>query len=390
MSYQAVKEYLAVIQDGYKKSPKAEKSRILTEASRITGLSRKHVVRMLALPQLKLLRKKASGRPKKYPLKELIPHIQFLWNQMERISARRMKAAYSDWIHLYSNPEFTVEIKIMLDLMSVSTLERILRAIRGAEKVTKGLSATRCPARFMKNKIPLNTFDQKIDKPGFMQSDTVAHCGNTTAGQYISSVTLTDIYSAWTENRAIFTKNGNEVRKCFTRLRTELPFEIAAINTDSGSEFLNTPVLQFMNEGGKRITFTRSRPYQKNDNCYVEQKNFTHVRELFGYERFEDQELVEMMNEIYRDYWNPLQNFFIPTFKLKEKMRVGSKIVKKYGPPETPYTRLINSSHLSQEQKDRLKEQKKNLNPFTLKTEMEARLEVFFERVRRLKIREAA
>lgn len=392
MSYQAVKEYLAVIQEGYKKSPKHEKTRILTEASRITGLSRKHVVRMLGLPPLKLLRRKSSGRPKKYPFKDLLPHIQFLWNQMERISASRMKEAYSDWLHLYQNPEFTQAIRFMIDQMSVSTLERILRQIRGAEKVTKGLSTTRCPARFMKNKIPLNTFDQKIDRPGFMQSDTVAHCGNTTAGQYISSVTLTDIYSAWTEIRAIFTKQGHEVRKCFTALRTEIVFEILAINTDSGSEFLNSPVLQFINgrDGQKKIAFTRSRPYQKNDNCYVEQKNFTHVRELFGYERFEDEELIELMNEIYRDYWNPLQNFFIPTFKLKEKMRVGSKIVKKYGRPETPYNRLINSSQLTNEQKEKLKEQKKALNPFTLKTEMEAKLETFFERVRRLKAGKAA
>ncbi len=390
MSYQAVKEYLAVIQDGYKKSPKHEKTRILTEASRITGLSRKHVVRMLSLPPLKLLRKKSSGRPKKYPVKDLLPHIQFLWNQMERISARRMKEAYSDWLHLYLNPEFTQPLRFMVDQMSISTLERILRQIRGNEKISKGLSTTKCPARFMKNKIPLNTFDQKIEKPGFMQSDTVAHCGNTTAGQYISSVTLTDIYSAWTENRAIYTKQGHEVRKCFSALRTEIPFEILAINTDSGSEFLNTPVLNFMNEGERKIIFTRSRPYQKNDNCYVEQKNFTHVRELFGYERFEDKELVDLMNEIYRDYWNPLQNFFIPTFKLKEKMRIGSKIVKKYGRPETPYNRLMNSSHLTSEQKEKLKTQKKALNPFVLKTEMEAKLEIFFERVRRLKVGKAA
>ena len=142
--------------------------------------------------------------------------------------------------------------------------------------------------------------------------------------------------------------------------------------------------------GRKPITFTRSRPYKKNDNCYVEQKNFTHVRELFGYERMEDPELVKLMNEIYRDFWNPLQNFFIPTFKLESKTRVGARIVKKYGRPKTPYDRLMNSEHVSVERKERLKNMKKKLNPFQLKTEMESRLKIFFELLRKSKAREVA
>jgi hypothetical protein len=203
---------------------------------------------------------------------------------------------------------------------------------------------------------------------------------------------MTDIASTWTENRAIFTKSGHEVRKCFTKLERDLPFTLWAVNTDSGSEFLNNPVLNFMQDdkGNPRIQFTRSRPYQKNDNCYVEQKNYTHVRELFGYERYEDPELIELMNEIYKEYWNPLQNFFIPNFKLKEKMRVGSKIVKKYDRPQTPYTRLMISPYLTKEQKDALQARKKKLNPFTLKSDMEEKLQIFFERVRRFKAGKAA
>ncbi|NOT80203.1 MAG: hypothetical protein HOP07_14510 [Bacteriovoracaceae bacterium] len=129
----------------------------------------------------------------------------------------------------------------------------------------------------------------------------------------------------------------------------------------------------------KKIKFTRSRPYKKNDNCYVEQKNFTHVRELFGYQRFEKKELVELMNEIYVDYWNPLQNFFLPTFKLKEKIRIGARIKKVYDKPITPYQRLMESSSLSEEQKIKLSEEKRILNPFELKKGLEEKLTNFFK-----------
>jgi hypothetical protein len=395
MSYQAIKEYLVAIVERYEKANKSEKSKMLTEAVAVTKLSRKHLIRVLNQSKEVISQKKPSGRKKKYDPEKLNPHLQFLWIQMERISARRMKAAFVDWLPFYREPAFTPQLRLWLEQMSASTLERFLRGIRASLAATHGLSTTPTggpPSRYMKNKVPLNTFDAKIDRPGFMQSDTVAHCGTSVAGQYLNTITLTDIDSTWTENRAIFSKKAHEVRKQFAELDQSLPFELLAVNVDNGSEFLNTPVLEFMRRdyGKKPITFTRSRPYKKNDNCYVEQKNFTHVRELFGYERMEDPSLVELMNEIYRDYWNPLQNFFIPTFKLESKIRIGARIVKKFGRPKTPYDRLMQSEHLSEERKERLKNMKKELNPFQLKTEMEAKLKIFFELLRKSKIREAS
>lgn len=166
--------------------------------------------------------------------------------------------------------------------------------------------------------------DSKIDRPGFTRADTVAHCGMSAAGKFLSTLTLTHIASTWTENRAIAGKTGIKVRDSFIDLRKSLPFELLAINTDSGSEFLNNHVIHFMDSWyhKKQITFTRSRPYHQNDNAYVEQKNYTSLRQLFGYkERLEEEGLVELMNEIYVHYWNPLHNFFLPTQKLKEKTR---------------------------------------------------------------------
>jgi len=391
MSYQSIREYLAAISDDYKKVRKAGKTKILSEACRITGLTRKHLVRTLLEPKEKLLKRKASGRPRRYGASLLLPHVGFLWNQMERISAGRMKAALPDWLPHYAHPDFTFEVRVLLLQMSGSTLERLLKSIRANTQIKKGLSAT-CPARFMKNRVPLNTHDAKIEKPGFFQADTVAHCGTTTAGSYLNSVTLTDIDSTWTENRAMHSKRGAEVRKVLFDIQVSLDFDVLAINTDSGSEFLNHPVLQFMQPdyGRKQIVFTRSRPYRKNDNCYVEQKNYTHVRELFGYERFEDPRLVPIMNDIYKTCWNPLQNFFLPTFKLKEKIRIGARIVKKFDRPQTPYDRLINSAHLTEEQKRKLRERKAELNPFHLKANLEAKLKIFFDELRKSKTREVA
>ena len=174
----------------------------------------------------------------------------------------------------------------------------------------------------MKNKVPINTLDSRVTRPGYTQADTVAHCGDRLIGEFMNSITITDIYSTWTENRALFTKKALEVRRCFSDIQRHLPFKLIAINTDSGSEFLNKPVFnQFKNN---KVIFTRSRPYKKNDNCYVEQKNYTHVRELFHYYRIENKELKSIMNDIYINCWNPYQNYFMPSFKLKKKTRIGA------------------------------------------------------------------
>lgn len=385
MSYQAVVEYLIAIQGQYQASSRAEKSALLDHAQLVTGRSRKQLIRRLALGQEKLSQKPKSGRPNRFDKEALKPHIYYLWEQMERVSAKRMKAAFKDWLRFYD--DCPAHLKMQLQSMSATTLERYLSEARKAW-APKGLSTT-SPARYMKNKIPIGTLDREIKEPGNLQADTVAHCGTRVMGPFISSLTVTDIWSAWTENHALFTKKQYEVHDGFKAIEKRLPFSIKAINTDSGTEFLNSTMWRYTGYGS-RIKFTRSRPYKKNDNCYVEQKNFTHVRELFGYERFEDPELVELMNEIYQDYWSPLQNFFLPTFKLKEKVRVGAKIKKKYETPKTPYQRLMESNALTNVQKQELQTTKLSLNPFILQHGLERKLKEFFDIVRRKTIREVS
>lgn len=379
MSYSSIIEYLASLSKHYFVATKSEKSKLLSHASKVTGLHRKSIIRKLSIVKKNIINgKKNCGAKKKYPL-SLMVHIKHLWVSMERITPKRMKVGYSDWLPFYNENNVDNNIKYLLNKMSASTLARFIKKIKKEDLGDeKGICST-SPARYMKNKVPINTLDSKIYKAGYMQADTVAHCGDNLKGNFINSITATDIFSTWTVNRALYTKKAHEVRNALMSIKVDLPFDLKAVNTDSGSEFLNNPVYNMFTD--LKINFTRSRPYKKNDNCYVEQKNFTHTRELFGYQRYEDFELKNLMNDIYVNYWNPLQNFFLPTFKLKEKIRIGAKIKKVYDDPKTPFNRLLDSECLSNEQKNKLIQRKKILNPFKLKKELEIKLKAFFKRV---------
>lgn len=186
------------------------------------------------------------------------------------------------------------------------------------------------------------------------------------SGKFAWSLTFTDVYSGWTENRATYGKDSDEVLSAIMDIQFKLPFPVLSFNTDNGTEFLNRNLYMHFSED-KLIELTRSRPYKKNDNCHVEQKNWTHVRENLGYERYDLVEQVEIMNVIYKLYLNNLYNFFVPQLKLIEKVRMGSKIVKKYDQPKPPYQRLLESSYLTMGQKEELRRKYRLLNPIELR-----------------------
>jgi hypothetical protein len=206
----------------------------------------------------------------------------------------------------------------------------------------------------------------------------VAHCGDSLAGFFVNSLTMTDIFSCWTENRACWTKGQTPVQEQIKAIEKELPFSMTGFACDNGTEFLNYELLKYFRINREQpVEFTRRRPYKKNDNAHVEQKNWTHVRQLFGYERLEDREIVAMMNEIYQQYWNPLHNFFIPSVRLIEKTRIGGSIKKKYDEPKTPYQRLMESADVVQEAKDKLKARYQKLNPFALHEGLQTKIADF-------------
>lgn len=386
MSRQGLIEYVTGLLGIYKQASKSEKTKLLDQAQKISGKSRRTIQRYLAKTPDQLgtqIRINGRGRLPLYPIGPLLPHIRRLWKAMEMVSAERMVAALPIWLKSYEDPLCDEQIRMQLLKMSRCTLERMLRRIRQENLAKRGLPTTSSALRAFKAKIPISTLDTQVTKPGFTQADTVAHCGTTTAGQYINSLTLTDLFSGWTENRALPTKKAIEVRRAFVDIKKALPFKLIALNTDSGSEFINEEMLSLTNphpvfQTQDRIVLTRSRPYRKNDNCYVEQRNYTHVRQLFGYYRIQDPALVALMNEIYTQYWNPLHNFFLPSQKLIQKIRVGAKIVKKHDQPKTPADRLLASPHLSDQQREWIQNQQHSLNPFHLSSVLEEKLKLFF------------
>jgi len=342
----------------------------------VCGYARKHAIRILNAESP--LTPQKPGRKAIYG-PEVISHLQMLWIRMGEICSKKMIVALPFWLEHYKPERFPDELRKQLLCVSASTIDRMLKPMR---KNQKGLSGTKSSVRF-KNLVPIHNRDHKVTKPGYMQGDTVAHCGDNLIGAFGNSITLTDIHSTWTENRAAWTKESAKIVEQIADIEKNLPFELLGMNTDSGSEFINYQFAKYMREDRvQAVDFTRSRPYKKNDQAYVEQKNFTHVRQLFGYERIETQELVLLMNDIYTNYWNPLQNFFIPSTKLLTKVRVGARIKKTFEIPKTPYQRLLDSADMSEERKEALRERYKSLNPFDLRDGLEKKLKEFSERLK--------
>ena len=369
--------YLDSIRERYRKSTKKQKSVILTEFCLVTGYERKYALRIIwkhVEP-----RSQRSGPKRKYS-HSIIPHLVYFWNAMNRCCSKKIKAALPLWLPYYREP-LDERTKALLLSMSSATIDRRLKDFRAGK--IKGLSSTQ--SSFVKSKIPIKLLDADVTEPGYMESDTVAHCGSFLSGTFVYTLTITDLYSGWTENRAMLTKTSDQVVDQLRKVEPRLPFRMRGFASDNGTEFLNQDLHSYLRNRKEPVEFVRRRPYKKNDNAHVEQKNFTHVRSLFGYHRYEDAELVQMMNEIYQAYWNPLWNYFTPCMKLKAKTRIGSRIKKEYDKPKTPAQRLLEYPELSSAQASYLKDQLRARNPFWLKQQLDRKLKEFFELVEKKK-----
>lgn len=382
MSIRARREYLTAIWLRYRNSGRKEKTRILNEFVAVTGLARKHAIFRLAQPLEVISASRTGGAPRKYAREELLPFVRELWLAMEQIGAKRMKVALAVWLLFYENPDCTQAHRDDLLKMSASTLERILSMIRKQSRPVGYCGTTKGFYQFIMQRTPIQTKDFNIKGPGHIEGDTVHHCGSSVAGEYVHTVTHTDIFSGWTELRAAPNRGAEAVLRATADMEKSLPFPVLSADYDNGTEFLNFGMEQYWLNRPHPVNFVRSRPYRKNDQCYVEQKNFTHVRALFGYDRICGRQHAETMNRIYRELWGPLHNFFLPSQKLLTKVRVGAKYVKKYDLPQTPYQRLLASADLTKEAKAALELKYMGLNPFHLRQRLELELKTFFSELR--------
>lgn len=380
MSTGLKREYLRNIRMRYHRGSKKQRTLILDEFCEVCKITRKHAIRLLN-EDLSDLPKK-PGPERKYG-EDVDRHLRHLWEMMGRICSKKMHAAMPLWLPFYHDAN--THMKMLLTEISPATIDRHLDKFR--ETARKGLSST--SPSLIKNKIPIELLDHQIREPGFIEADTVAHCGTSLAGDFVNTLTMTDVFTGWTENRAMFKKESRTVIGAIRSIEKSLPFKIKGFASDNGNEFLNHDLHSYFFDRKNKVNFVRRRPYKKNDNAHVEQKNWTHVRELFGYDRFSKKKQIEMMNEIYRDLWNPLWNFFTPVMKLESKERVGGKIIKLHSPPKTPYERLRDSGTLDKIELDKLKDRFEKMNPFDIKKELEKQLKWFF-RIAEAGKREAA
>ncbi len=366
-------EYFNKVRDRYYRSSKKQKSVILDEICQNTDLERKHVIKMLARGHHQ--GPKASGRTQSYS-DASIYHLKKLWHLMGRICSKRMIAAFPIWLEFYEGKGFGPIVKDELLSMSSSTVDRYLRAYKAQFARNRRSATNSRGAKKFQAIVPLKLFEKKEITPGFVEADTVAHCGNSLSGKFAWSLTMTDVSTGWTNNRAFFGKGADETLSAIISIHDSLPYTLKSLNVDNGTEFLNRYFLEYFRRKNS-VKLTRSRPYRKNDNCHVEQKNFTHVREVFRYSRIDHEELIKYMNEIYRDYFNPLQNFFTPQIKMIEKSRVGSRYVRKYDQGKTPCHRLLESGVLSMKQKSDLEKVYNSLNPIELKRGLSKKISQF-------------
>jgi len=255
------------------------------------------------------------------------------------------------------------EVRKKLFEISPATIDRLLVKER-AKFQLKGRSTTK-PGTLLKNQIPIRTFsDWDEKKPGFVEIDLVSHDGGNAKGDFIQTLDVVDVLTGWTETKAVKNKAQKWVFEALVEIRKRLPFPILGIDSDNGSEFINAHLFRFCEK--EKITFTRSRPYRKNDNCFVEQKNYSVVRRNVGYRRYDTEEELKILNKLY-EHLRLYTNFFQPTMRLVEKKRVGAKVKKRYDQPITPFKRAIESPHISKHDKDKLKEEYDRLNPAELK-----------------------
>jgi hypothetical protein len=371
MTRGSVQEYVQAVQNRYLAAGKMEKGRILDEFVKVTGYHRKAAIRLLRRSG----RKQAvtrRGRPAKY--QDVIQPLKAIWEASDRLCSKRLQPFIPEMVKVLRRHEeqrVDASIEAKLCQMSPATIDRLLRPWRRMGG-RRGFSTTR-PGSLLKNSIPIRTFaDWQENKPGFMEADLVAHCGESTEGFYLNTLCAVDVASGWTECLPVWGKGQVRVRSAVHRIRQRLPFALLGVDSDNGSEFINQCFYTYCSQ--EQISFTRSRSYKKNDSCHVEQKNGNVVRRLVGYDRYTSKSACQCLERIY-DLVRLYGNFFQPTMKLRSKARQGARVHKLYQTAQTPYQRLLKLDALSEAKRAELAAIYHGLNPVVLLRQINDNLE---------------
>jgi len=372
MTQGSILEYVMAIRERYLSSAKKEKTKILDEFTRATGRHRKAAIRLLHSAGRSKPRKRRGRRPQ-YS-RPAVAALKVAWEAADRMCGKRLQPFLPEFLQvLKRHRELAImpEIEAEVCRMSASTIDRLSRPWRRLEAQRR--FTTTKPGPLLKKAIPIRTFaDWQENRPGFLEADLVAHCGNNTRGFFLNTLSAVDVFSGWTECVALWGKGQERVGGAVHQVRQRLPFPLLGLDSDNGSEFINQVLIGYCRRN--KITFTRARSSKKNDSCYVEQKNWAVVRRAIGYNRYSSRPAFDCLNRIYllqRLY----VNLFQPVMRLVSKTRDGAKVHKVYDQARTPYQRLLEADALTEAKRQELAATYLRLNPVSLKKQIEDNLE---------------
>jgi hypothetical protein len=379
MSPRSKREYLEAVHIRYKKASRRGRTLILDEFCATTGHHRKHAIRLLRnFKRFTKPRPRKRGRRPVYDRPDLLLPLKRIWLAANLPCSKRLKAVIPLWLPGYARQfgDLPPQIYDLLLRISPATMDRLLDPVRVRYK-TRGRTSTK-PGTLLRRQIPIQTNQWDELRPGFLEADSVAHCGESLTGLFAYTLDFVDIATGWTEQRAVWGKGEAGVLEEIKTIEKVLPFPLLGFDCDNGSEFLNHHLLRHFSQRRRPVQFTRSRAYHKDDNAHVEQKNWTHVRQWLGYERLDHPQAVPLLNNLYTTEWRLFHNFFCPSVKLIAKERVGSRTIKRHDGPKTPYQRILESPHIPQAVKGTLSQQFEMLNPFLLRKRIETKLKEIF------------
>lgn len=373
MSKQTKAEVLAQLRRRYRTAGPQHKAKLLDQAVELLGYHRKAAIRALRQPVAGAVPKKVQlilGRPRIYHPESLLPILKPIWFSAFQPCGSRLHALLPEWLPAYESDHRSIPADVRQCLLQASprTLDRLLAPLRVGLARRGG---TR-PGNLLRQSIPIRGIWTE-EGAGWLEMDTVALCGGTLDDRHLWMLDAVDIRTDWTEMRALANRGQAVTLEQIGHLEASLPFALRGLDSDNGGEFINHHLAAYLGERPKPVLFTRGRPYHKNDNARVEQRNWTHVRQHFGYERYDNPAVAPLINGLCQGALGQLLNHFLPTHLLREKRRQGNRTVRVYGPAVTPYARVLAAAETTPAKKEELTKLHGQLNPMALAREVERR-----------------
>ena len=363
-------EYLRAIYERYQRADRKSKKVILSEFCANTGYHRKYAIRLLngARPG----KKRRPRRPRSASYQpETVAVLRSVWEAAGYPWSVRLKALLPAWMP-WIRKRFGLRPEVEKQLLKISARQIDRRLQAAKSEIRRRIYGRTKPGYLLKHHIPVKTDRWDVERPGFTEVDLVSHSGNSASGEFAHTLNVTDIHTTWTESSAVLGRGEGAVQRALNEIAEALPFRLLGVDSDNGSEFINWHLKQWCEQ--KEIQLTRGRPYKKDDNAHIEQKNWTHVRKLLGWERYDTHEAVAAINELYRHELRLWLNLFLPSVKLLKKVRVGSKVRRVYDGPRTPFERVRACPEADRVEVARLEEFRRSLDPFQLARTIERKL----------------